>query len=47
MELTEEQLDAVEAVKGRRDAAYWDPKCRKYYEEQQNSKKDVKTAEKS
>jgi len=47
MELTEEQLNAVEAVKGRRDAAYWDPKCRKYYAEQQNSKKDVKTAEKS
>jgi len=46
MELTEEQLDAVEAVKGRRDAAYWDPECRKYYEAQQNSKKDVKKSEK-
>jgi len=46
MEFTEEMLDAIEAVKGRRDGKYWDPKCRKYYEAQQNSKKDVKKTEK-
>ncbi len=46
MELTEEQLDAVEAVKGRRDASYWDPKCRKYYAEQQNLKKNVNNTKK-
>ncbi len=40
-------LDAIEAVKGRREAAYWDPECRKYMENQQNSKKGVKTTEKS
>jgi len=45
--ITEEMLDAIEAVKGRREAAYWDPACRKYMENQQNSKKGVKTTEKS
>ena len=30
MELTKEQLDAVEAVKGKRDPALWDPRCRRY-----------------
>jgi len=40
-------LDAIEAVKGRREAAYWDPECRKYMESQQTSKKDVKITEKS
>jgi len=47
LEITEEMLDAIEAVKGRRDKNYWDPECRKYMESQQNSKKDVKKAEKS
>tara|TARA_R100001163_G_scaffold2481_1_gene3822 strand:- start:130 stop:282 length:153 start_codon:yes stop_codon:yes gene_type:complete len=46
LEITEEMLDAIEAVKGRRNANYWDPECRKYYEAQQNSKKDVKKSEK-
>ena len=32
LEITEEMLDAIEAVKGRREANYWDPECRKYYE---------------
>ena len=46
LEITEEMLDAIEAVKGRRNANYWDPECRIYYEAQQNSKKDVKKSEK-
>ena len=46
IEITEEMLDAIEAVKGRRNPNYWDPECRKYYEAQQNSKKDVKKSEK-
>jgi|TARA_R100000081_G_C4726343_1_gene120883 hypothetical protein len=46
LEITEEMLDAIEAVKGRREAAYWDPQCRRYYEAQQNSKKDVKKPKK-
>ena len=45
--ITEEMLDAIEAVKGRRDANYWDPECRKYMESQQNLEKDVKKTEKS
>ena len=44
--ITEEMLDVIEIVKGRREANYWDPECRKYYEAQQNSKKDVKKSEK-
>ena len=46
MELTEEQLDAVEAVKGRRDPAYWDGRCKRYMENQENLKKDVKNTKK-
>jgi hypothetical protein len=45
--ITEKMLDAIEAVKGRREAAYWDPECRKYMENQQNLEKDVKKTEKS
>jgi hypothetical protein len=30
MDLTEEQLDAVEAVKGKRNPALWDPRCEQY-----------------
>lgn len=30
MSLTEEQLDAIEAVKGKRNAALWDPRCQQY-----------------
>ena len=40
--ITEEMLDAIEAVKGRREANYWDNDCKRYMESQQNSKKDVK-----
>ena len=45
--ITEEMLDAIESVKGRREAAYWDPQCKKYMESQQNCKIDVKKTEKS
>ena len=44
--ITEEMLDAIEAVKGRRDANYWDNRCKRYMESQQKSKKDVKKTEK-
>ena len=41
MEITEKMLDAIEAVKGRRDPAYWDGRCRRYMEKQEKLKKDV------
>ena len=44
--ITEEMLDAIEAVKGRREANYWDNRCKRYMEQQQNTKKDVKKSEK-
>ena len=47
MEITEKMLDAIEAVKGRRDPAYWDSRCKRYMENQENLKKDVKITEKS
>ncbi len=43
-EFTEEMLDAIEAVKGIRDPKYWDPRCRRYMEE---NKKGVKKPKKS
>ena len=46
MEMTEEMLDAIEAVKGKRNPAYWDGRCRRYMEKQENLKKDVKKAKK-
>ena len=45
--ITEEMLDAIEAVKGIRDPQYWDPNCKRYLESQQKSKKGEKTPEKS
>ena len=47
LEITEEMLDAIEAVKGARDPQMWDPNCKRYMESQQKSKKDVKKTEKS
>ena len=44
--VTEEMLDAIEAVKGRREANYWDNRCKRYMEKQQKSKKDVKKLKK-
>jgi len=32
MALSEEQLDAIEAVKGKRNPALWDPRCQQYLE---------------
>ena len=29
MEITEKMLDAIEAVKGRREPQYWDNQCRR------------------
>ena len=37
--ITDEMLDAIEAVKGVRDPQYWDPNCKRYMESQQNPKK--------
>ena len=45
--ITEEMLDAIEHIKGRRDPQYWDNECKRYMESQQKSKKGVKTTEKS
>ena len=47
MEITEEMLDAIEAVKGRREPQYWDNQCRRFMEKQELSKKAVKKQEKS
>ena len=44
--ITDEMLDAIEAVKGVRDSRMLDPNCKRYMESQQNSKKDVKKTEK-
>jgi len=30
MGFSEEQLDAIEAVKGRRNPGLWDPRCQQY-----------------
>ena len=47
MEITEKMLDAIEAVKWRRDPAYWDGRCKRYMETQEKLKKDVKKTNKS
>ena len=47
MEITEKMLDAIEAVKGRRNPAYWDGRCRRYMETQEKLKKGVKKSDKS
>ena len=47
LEITDEMLDAIEAVKGRRDPQYWDPNFKIYMETQQKLKKGVKKPEKS
>ena len=45
MALTEEQLDAIEAVKGKRNPSLWDPRCQQYLEQKKNC--EVKTVVKS
>ena len=47
MEITEKMLDAIEAVKGRRNPAYWDGRCKRYMGTQEKLKKDVKKTNKS
>ena len=47
LEITEQMLDAIETVKGRRDPAYWDGRCKRYMETQEKLKKDVKKSDKS
>ena len=46
MEITEEMLDAIEAVKGRRDPAYWDNRCKRYMEKNKATLKNVKDTKK-
>ena len=46
LEITEEMLDVIEVVKGRRDPAYWDGRCKRYFEKQKNEKKDAKISKK-
>ena len=42
IEITEEMLDAIESVKGRREPQYWDHQCRRYMEKQKNFKNMTK-----
>ena len=42
IEITEEMLNAIEAVKGRREPQYWDHQCRRYMEKQKNFKNMTK-----
>ena len=46
LEITEEMIDVIEAVKGRRNPAYWDSRCKHFMEKQKNLKKDEKVTEK-
>ena len=46
IEITEEMLDAIEAVKGRREPQYWDHQCRRYMESQKGKAKAVKKPKK-
>ncbi len=46
MEITEKMLDAIEAVKGRREPQYWDNQCRRYMEKQEAEAKAVKKPKK-
>ena len=47
MEITEEMLDVIEAIKGRREPQYWDNQCRRYMEKLKADKKIVKKTKKS
>jgi len=38
-EITEEMLDAIEAVKGSRTPGLWDPRCEQYMNKQKKPKK--------
>ena len=34
IKITDEMLDAIEAVKGKRNPALWDPRCEQYMRKQ-------------
>ena len=38
IEITEEMLDIIEKVKGKRNPALWDPRCKQYMAAQQSKK---------
>ena len=43
MEITEEMLDIIEKVKGKRNPALWDPRCKQYMEKiQEGTVKETK-----
>tara|TARA_Y100001963_G_scaffold138720_1_gene203816 strand:+ start:812 stop:958 length:147 start_codon:yes stop_codon:yes gene_type:complete len=44
--LTEKQLDAIEAVKGKRNPALWDPRCQQYLDNQSKKQESVSKTEK-
>tara|TARA_R100001082_G_scaffold98080_1_gene66202 strand:- start:17 stop:163 length:147 start_codon:yes stop_codon:yes gene_type:complete len=44
--LTEEQLDAIEAVKGKRNPALWDPRCQQYLDSKSKTQESVSKTEK-
>ncbi|QDP68220.1 MAG: hypothetical protein Unbinned1007contig1000_32 [Prokaryotic dsDNA virus sp.] len=37
-EISEEMLDVIEKVKGKRNPALWDPRCKQYMAKQQTNK---------
>jgi len=41
MEITEEMLDVIEKVKGKRNPALWDPRCEQYLDRQSKTKQPV------
>jgi hypothetical protein len=45
MEVTNEMLDVIEAVKGKRNPALWDPRCQQYLDKKGKgtTKNPVKT----
>ena len=45
MDFTPEMLDAIEAVKGKRNPSLWDPRCAQYLEN--NGKTSTKTVKPS
>ena len=38
MEVTEEMLDVIEIVKGKRNPGLWDPRCQQYFDNQRTKK---------
>mgnify|MGYP003138248203 CR=1 FL=1 len=44
--LTKEQLDAIEAVKGKRNPSLWDPRCQQYLDSKSKKQESVSKTEK-